>query len=341
MLHILLLILKIIGIILAILIGCILLFLCLALFVPVHYRIELNRAEGEGSPPIEVKAKLTWLLHFVNISILYPSDIYLRVRILFITLFRLPGKHKESKKNKKEKKASSRKSKEKDKDKSSGQSKDEDEKETDTDENSIEKAEETYIEQEADNRRAEQKVEAPKVEVAKDESDETEAESEAEGTQNTKPKLSLKSKLDKIWSQIKNIWYTIKRICGKIKEILENIEYYLDVIKSDTFKQAFSLCKGELGAIFNYVKPRKFIADLTIGMDDPAATGQILSYYGILYPLIGSNVTITGDFDRKRIEGSIFVKGKIKLFTFLKAVIRIYFSKDIRKLLKLFKKEDA
>ena len=33
-------------------------------------------------------------------------------------------------------------------------------------------------------------------------------------------------------------------------------------------------------------RPRKFQADLTVGMDDPAATGKILSYYGMLYPLI-------------------------------------------------------
>ena len=81
--------------------------------------------------------------------------------------------------------------------------------------------------------------------------------------------------------------------------------------------------------------------DLTIiGMDDPAATGKILSYYGILYPFIGGHVNIVPDFDRKRIEGSVLIKGKVRLFTFIKAALRIYFSKDIRKLLSLFKKED-
>ncbi|MCM1439650.1 MAG: DUF2953 domain-containing protein [Roseburia sp.] len=174
----------------------------------------------------------------------------------------------------------------------------------------------------------------------------TEAESGSETKQPLKAKISakintIKAQIIKIKDIFKNIIYTIKKICVKIKEMLENAEYYLDVIKGDEFKRAFSLCKGELGAIFSYIKPRKLQADLIIGLDDPAATGQVLSYYGILYSLIGNNVNITGDFERKRIEGSVFIKGKIKLFTFLKAVIRIYFNKDIRKLLKLFKKEEA
>lgn len=324
MLHILLLILKIVGIIIAILIRCILLSLCLALFIPVHYRVELKRTEGEGCPPIEVKAKVTWLLHFINIRALYPSDIYLRVRILFFTLFRMPEKNKREKK-KKSVKSENRKQKKSEQDES----------DIDKSEGQEDKSKKT------ENLKEVQKPEENKDGVENRKSEAKTVEITGEETQYTKEKISLKSRIDKILSLFKNIWYTIKGICDKIKEILENIEYYLEIIKSDTFKQAFSLCKGELGTIFNYVKPRKFMADLIIGMDDPAVTGQILSYYGILYPLIGNNVTVTGDFDRKRIEGSVFFKGRIKLFTFLKAVIRIYFSKDIKKLLKLFKKEDA
>lgn len=324
MLHILLMILKIVGIIIAILIGCILLSLCLALFIPVHYRVELKRTEGEDSPPIEVKAKVTWLLHFINIRALYPSDIYLRVRILFFTLFRMPEKNKREKKNKNAKSENRKKKKsekdENDKDKSEGQ------------EDNSKKTE---------NLKKDQKAEENEEGVVNRESETKSVEITGEETQYTKEKISLKSRINKILSLFKNIWYTIKGICDKIKEIIEKIEYYLEIIKSDTFKQGFLLCKDELVSILNYIKPRKFVADLIIGTDDPAATGQILSYYGILYPLIGNNVTVTGDFDRKRIEGSVFFKGRIKLFTFLKAVIRIYFSKDIKKLLKLFKKEDA
>lgn len=335
MLHILLLILKIIGIAIAILAGCIILSLCLALFVPVHYKVELKRTEGEGCPPIEVNAKVTWLLHFVNIRVLYPADIYLRVRILFFTLFRMPEKKKKEKKNVKGEKLKKKKS---------GKNKEND---NVNDEDKYRDKDIDKTKEQEDNGKKTENLKTDKQTEENDEGIEDKGDGSIaeeipeEETQYTKEKLPLKSRINKISGSIKNIWYTLKGICGKIKEIIENIEYYLEVIKSDTFKKAFLLSKDELFSIFSYIKPRKFIADLIIGAGDPAATGQILSYYGILYPLIGNNVTVTGDFDRKRIEGSVFFKGRIKLFTFLKAVIRIYFNKDIRKLLKLFKKEDA
>ena len=94
MLHIVLLILKIIGIILGALLAVLLIGLCIALFVPVRYQIEAGRTEAEGAPPIEASVKITWLLHLINIRIRYPADVYLRVRIFLFTIFRLPQERK-------------------------------------------------------------------------------------------------------------------------------------------------------------------------------------------------------------------------------------------------------
>ena len=76
-------------------------------------------------------------------------------------------------------------------------------------------------------------------------------------------------------------------------------------------------------------------------MGDPAATGQVLAVYGILYPLVGDHVRVMGEFEQKRIEGTLFIKGRMTLFRFVKTACRIYFNRDIRKLIKLLKKEDA
>ena len=72
MLHIILLILKIIGIVLLCILGIIILALFCVLFVPVRYRIEVMRKEGEDEPPVDVRVKVTWLLHLLNILIRYP-----------------------------------------------------------------------------------------------------------------------------------------------------------------------------------------------------------------------------------------------------------------------------
>lgn len=313
MLHILLLILKIIGIILGVLFGIVLLGIVAVLFVPVRYKVEALRAEGEGNPPVEVKAKISWLLHFVNIKICYPSEIWLRARILFITVFRLPQKESVSKESRdtKTKKAAKTEA-----------------------EVSKTKAETAKI------------PDVPQTEgkVPADETAEVPSEPENPETGKKKRKR-LKFAVKELWIKIckffQNIWYTITGICDRIKTIRENIEYYMDVLQSDTFKHSFELCKGELRSVFSYIKPRKFQADLVIGLDDPASTAKILSYYGILYPFVGNHVNIVPDFDKKRMEGTVFMKGKIRVFTFIKAAVRIYFNKDIKRLIKLFMKEDV
>lgn len=360
MLHILLLILKIIGITLGILIGIIILAVCLALFVPLHYRIEIERSEGEGNPPIEATAKVTWLLHFINMRLMFSSELKLRLRVLFFTIFRLPAKEKnkssgkKSKKKNKEndsdresghkekKKRSDRKSGQKDKKKVSGSESEHKDKEKIFGSESEQGTEEKISEKNSDQpykNKAEEKIENnPQNILRADIADDNTGNRDEE---NSEQKLSLKEKLIKIWEFFQNIWYTIRGLCDRIKGILENVEYYLDIIKGDTFKSSFALCKDELCSIFSYIRPRTFKMDLVIGTGDPASTGQALAYYySILYPFLGPQANVQGDFEQKRIEGTALIKGKIKLFTFIKAAVRIYFNKDIRKLLKLFKKED-
>ncbi len=316
MLHILLLILKIIGIILGSLLGLILLCLILALFVPVRYRADAGRTEREGNPPVEVSAKITWLLHFINIRIEYSTEFRLRVRVFLFTLFRLPKKQKEETKEKNEKK---------------------NRKKTET------ASEPENVETE--NLREAKEPEAEEPEAEEPEAKEPEAEEPKEKEPEKPPKIPINKRIvkgiTKIYQILKKIWYTITGICDRIKKIRENIEYYVNVLQSDTFRKSFSLCKEELVSIFSSIRPRKFQADLIIGTDDPASTAKIFSYYGMLYPFIGGSVNITPDFDEKRVEGYVKLQGKITLFTFIKAAVHIYFSKDIRKLLKLFKKEDV
>ena len=364
MLHILLLILKIIGIVLGTLLAVLLIGLCIALFVPVRYQIEASRTEAEGAPPIEASAKITWLLHLVNIRIQYPADVYLRARIFLFTVFRLPQKPKKTDdKKKRRKKKQPAEGGENDSAVENGEN--DSAVEGGESDSAVENEEKDFsiegrenvssvkrgenassAESEANVIPAESKEPAGNAEAISDgkaavqeEAPSMEPVSEP-GKQKKTCLEKLKEKIMQIRRIFQKIWYTLTGICDKIKTIWENIEYYIGILQSDTFKRAFSLCKDELSSVFSYIRPRKFQADVTIGMDDPAATGKILSYYGMLYPFIGSSVNVVSDFERKRLEGTVFIKGKIRLFTFVKAALRIYFNKDIRKLLKLFKKED-
>lgn len=357
MLHIILLILKIIGIVLLCILGFLLLVSLCALFVPVRYRIEVRREEGEGKPPFTAFVKITWLLHLVNILVRYPAEVIVRVRIFLITIFRIPEKDKGTKRVKAEcERRSKTGRKEKDQ---------QEEQEEQTPQNQSEIQVEQKIEDIRANRENEAVGESGSIEERQETAgnaqnvSSTEQGTEDEDNASESGKHSpagiirkliekikdfidkIKHAVDKIKELFENIQYTIRNFCDKIKSTLDNIQYYREVMESDSFKQSMELCKGELSYVFRKLKPDKFEADLNVGMEDPATMGQILAVYGMLYPLIGQNVRLVADFESEstHIEGTLDIRGRIRAFTFLRVLIRVYMNKDIRKLIKLLKKE--
>lgn len=328
MVHIVLLVLKIIGILLACIVGVVLLLLLAALFVPVRYRLRVARTEGEGAPPAVVYAKVSWLLHFINILVRYPAEVTVRARLGLITVFRIPQKEKEAKKEKPEKKNKAQEAQEPEK--------------------QPEQTKEQEQESVLGTSTPQENTAALRAASTDTDSRETPAdgpppETEADETADGRP--GILGRIRRIVRQIRkffqNIQYTIGKLCDKIKNTLQNIEYYRKLLESDTFRQSFALCREELAWIFRKLKPRRLEADLIVGMANPAATGQVLAVYGMLYPMIGGNVRVVGDFDseKRRIEGELYLCGRVNGYTFVRAALRIYCSKEVRKLIKMFQKE--
>ena len=291
-LTVLLLILKILGIVLLVLLGILLALLLIVLFVPVRYQGSGYREEGDPVP-VHVQLKVTWLLHLVRVSFIYPEEAFLKVKILFFQI--LPAKEKK-------KKASNKK--------------------------------------EADGK----KPKTDKKEVGSDVSD-TASDQKISDEGNTAvedggdDRRTLLDFVRKLFSAIRNIKYTIRKIYDKINHIIHNIRYYIKILQTESFKRAFVLCREQLLRLMKIVLPRKVSGTFTIGMEDPAATGQILSIYGILYPLIGDSITVIPDFEKPVMEGSFRFKGKITAFTLIRIAAKIYFDKDLKRVICLFKKE--
>ena len=291
-LTVLLLILKILGIVLLVLLGILLALLLIVLFVPVRYQGSGYRKEGDPVP-VHVQLKVTWLLHFVRVSFIYPEEAFLKVKILFFQI--LPAKEKKKKtSNKKE---------------ADGKKPKTDKKEVGSD---------------VSDTASDQKI-----------SDEGNAADEDGGDD----RRTLSDFVRKLFFAIRNIKYTIRKIYDKIKHIIHNIRYYIKILQTESFKRAFALCREQLLRLMKIVLPRKVSGTFTIGMEDPAATGQILSIYGILYPLIGDSITVIPDFEKPVMEGSFRFKGKITAFTLIRIAAKIYFDKDLKRVICLFKKE--
>ncbi len=342
MLHILLLLLKIIGIVLLALIGLFVLVILLVLFVPVRYDLRVEEKES-----IFVRTRVSWLLHLLHASAVYDGEFRVVIRLFGIPVRRIPAPQKPVK----EKKQSGKKQTKKDAGEASyagqGISIPED---AGPDTCSIAKTDGAQSAGSA-------AISAPEADEGsnadgnepKENGADTESigQTEADGTvfgESEAEKRSFFQKLARFFRAVRaffsKILYTIRHICDKIETVRETIAYYLEVLKSDEGQRTFALVKQELGKLLRHIAPTKLKGNLTIGMDDPAATGQIIAILSMFYPIYGDNVSITPDFDEKRIEGSLYLKGRIRAITLIRIAWRIYFNKDMKKFLHMLKREE-
>ena len=362
-------ILKIIGIILLVVLGLMLFLLLLVLFVPIRYRVDASK-DAEGEQQIHALIKVTWLLHLLNIRFLYPEEAYLRVRIACFTLFRSDQPTKKAASSKKNAAAEKKKESEAKTVKTSKASR----KAEDTllatedvegsgeqpqaiDEDGWSPIDNTQIK--PDEKTEAMLKDAPKNQTgnathtemdsepadagAEEEKEEAETETDFEES-TSKWKLRREKILwciQKLWKLLKNIRYTIQSIYDKIRNIIHHIRYYYRVLQSELFHRTWEKYSKEALCLLKRIAPRKVKGYLHIGMEDPATTGQILGYYGMLYPLIGGHIDVVPDFDQVILEGFLKIRGHITLFQAVRTACIIYFNKDLRKLIRLLKREVA
>lgn len=331
MITVLLTILKVLGILLLVLLGILLLALFLVLFVPIRYTLEAKREE-ESEEPFSVKGRVTWLLHLLNIHACFPQTPYLRARILCFTVFSTEKKASEKPAQAEKEKEAVKPSGKKEKEQAAKKKEPTAPKEPAVLQEPVVLKEPAAAKEQAKKEEKEPDDEQAAKSAAYSEEYEDEAKEDAP---------SFLKFWKRIFSILQNIRYTIRQICDKIKYIVKNIRYYLEIIKSDTFRRAFGVCKGEIRKLLSSVRPRKIKGSILIGTGDPASTGQVFAIYGILYPFLGEQIAVTPDFERQVMAGELFVKGKITVFRLIKTAWIIYFNKDLRRIIKMFKREAA
>lgn len=150
----------------------------------------------------------------------------------------------------------------------------------------------------------------------------------------------LKEYLLYIYDFIKGFNDKVKQFFDKLKKIKDNIVYYIDLISSEHTKETLKYAMGIVLKILKAIKPRKINGTFRFGFEDPETTGKLLSVLAIAYPLIGNAISIQPEFDEQIIQGNVFMKGRIFIIALLIHGWKLYFNKDIRKVIKEFQREN-
>ena len=353
-------ILKIIGIVILWILLVVLIIILLILFWPITYKGTAKRTEAEGDPPFVLCFKAKWLLGFLNVYAGWPGDPNVRVRICLHELFRMPDNTDE--KNKKHKKNSESKKKKKDVNKNEVRKDKIDRKNNESNEDKKKNNKENSIDNKDKiankdkipcDKKTEYCIHSSDIHENHDsqesykhekETSHCDGKADKSGTSGPESEKNTENIISRIFSRIR---YTLKKIYDKINSVYEktcdirkDIKYYYDIITCERFGTTFERCKKLIFKIIHQLLPRYFYANIIEGTGDPESTAKVLAVWGMLYPLIGDKVNITGDFENTTIKADIRFHGRITIFVVVYCGLRLYFDKDARKLIKMFKKEE-
>lgn len=324
MLHILLLVLKIIGIIIAVILGILVLLILIILLVPVRYQGE---AAADGTwKGISAKIKVHWFFHLIAFSAEYKDEAFFwRLRIAWKKMGTDSGDGQEpaveEKTEIKQEPAVEEKTEIRQEPAVEEQAEYKEKEEVSADEagteDRLEKEEKTDTKTEENVERLLQKPEK------------NEEESQIPPADEETPFLfeKIAARLRAFFQKIK---YTFQRLCGKIKTLSEKKEKVKEFLTDEVHRRAFQKTKTELSRLMRRIRPKKLKGTVHYGFEDPYHTGQVLAALGVVYPWLGEAVSVYSDFEKRILQGDIYVKGTVRALYVVLLIWKLVWCKDVR-----------
>lgn len=299
MLHVILFILKLLGILILILLGLIILAVLLVLLVPVRYR-------GEGSYFEKVKGnmKISWLLHILSVTVRYEEEVVIVIRLFGFQIMR-PKKMDEELKEAEEIMVQAMEIKEPE---------------------TIKEARQLG----QDVKKTVQGEPLPRQPVQKESRQTEQTQTEhISWLQNFYNKI--KKKIIHILEKIK---YLYRKFCDTLRNMKEKKDEIQAFLSNSENQKTAKLLYRQVKRLIRHIFPVKGHGNVTFGFEDPAMTGQVLMAASVLYPFIHKYWNLYPVFDESVFTAEGTFRGRIRLGTVLIIGIRMLLDKNFRVLLK-------
>lgn len=329
MLHIIIFILKIIGILLLVILGLILLLVSSVLFVPITYKVRAERKDGV----IQVRAVAGWMFRLLSVHYrLHTSQEPMQLlqgRILGIPVWK-PLEPKKEKPKKAEKKSKEKQSKPK-------------------------QMEAKQLEQKAEVKSSDKAKERLKKDLTPGTAVASVPQPEPEVSRQEQPQDKQAQTKPPRQSILKKLLYAIRRIYGKITAIgrglfslvvkllhmpekaSETIGTLTDFWNLEENVKARESIWRELKFLWKHSRPRK--ADLTLhfGFEDPSWTGQCMGVLSILNVWYPGRIFLKPEFEQEIFEGTLYIKGHMMLAVPLLSIFRLWRDENVMKIYRRFR----
>ena len=306
-------ILKVIGIVLASVVGLALLIIAIVLFVPIRYRISADRSDPDKDPTLNIR--ISFLLHLLTAGFVYDNGTDKFAKVLWIKIW--PKEEKEA--------------------------------ESDTPEDSptIEGLYE-HLATEGDGTQAAEDTESVNEASSADDTAQSEPEEPYTIDWNDPEEPSDDDKddeeTDSLWSKIEAFIDRIiekkKSYEKKYKKLRREIRFWDKMRLDRRNRDAVELIKVNLVKLLKKIAPRSVKGFVHFGFEDPATTGRVLAYVAMIYPVLPQKLIIDPGFEDTDtlIYGKADIKGRLPLIVPGIAFCRIYFNDDCRRMWRIYKR---
>lgn len=331
MLHIILLILKIIGIVIACIIGLLLLVICSVLLVSLRYKGNIQFDQQDRQ--IEYSLRGQWLLWAVSFKVegkqISPQIV---VRIFGYPIINTgkPETIKKVKAPKEETEIAEIKTTE-----------------IKSEEKPAEIAENTKVTKPAEATANKENTKA--VETAKNTEDtKTEKAKCIQSAQKPQEaqKVSMYGRLlgikAKVIGKIKHITDALKaklkKICDTVKNLKHKQEKLFEILFCADGRATIRRLKVQVFKVLKHLKFKKLSGRVHFGFDDPATTGKVLGGLSVFYPVYQENLKIEPDFEHEVLDGDLYVRGRIRVINLLIPALKVKLDKGLNKMIQDIKK---
>ena len=143
---------------------------------------------------------------------------------------------------------------------------------------------------------------------------------------------------DKASGKLKELLSAARGVYGAFAGKTEKARRLKKIWDDERFADAKALVLKTLLRLLKEMLPVKGSGAITYGAGDPAGTAAVMQAAAVLYPFCGESFEITPDFEGSTLDADIDIRGRVRIYVFVFAALRLLACKQIRTMYKLVRR---
>ncbi len=128
-----------------------------------------------------------------------------------------------------------------------------------------------------------------------------------------------------------------EHLLDKLRHINERKAAIISFVRNPDNQRLFGFLKKSLKRLFGHILPRHTKGHVLYGFDDPYYTGKLLSYISLFPIAYNKDIKIIPAFDKQVMEFDFNYKGHIQLAVVAYILLRVWFDKDFKRVYNEYK----